>query len=350
MSDAPFSFTIAEVADAGRLAVKRITRHRDGSVSKSHYDNVYLWRFEPAECGLLEAMAARLQLLATASRRCLVMGAPIDGLDLTRPHRRLWAESKVATLRAVNRSWIPLDCDDVIVPAGLGRGNRLVDAALYVRECVLPPEFRGVHMIAIPSASTGLQGDGVARLKLFVLLDRAWPLDTMKAWALGAKVCDALPLDSAPIQAGQPIYTGRPIFIGMTDPVPVHCRAVVLPGSADTVSLVIDRYAAKATKIHARVKFAATACRGNWKQLLALTVGSESGYFEPLTRGIGAAVRTGASPSEIEGFVIALMRLRADPARIQQYNAAWISRSIQSFRRRDAAARAAMLAEFPQEA
>jgi hypothetical protein len=306
MSGARFSFTIAEVADVGRLAVKRITRRRDGSISKSHYDDVYLWRFESGECGSLAAMAARLQLLATASRRCLVMGAPIDGLDLSRPQRRLWADPKIATLRALDRSWMPLDCDDGIVPAGYDGGDRLVDAALFVRECVLPPEFRGVRMIAIPSASTGLQGDGVARLKLFVLLDRLWPLGTMKAWALGAKVCDALPLDSAPIQAGQPIYTGRPIFIGMADPVPAHCRAIILPGESNTVSLVVDRYAAKATEIRARMKFAAVACSGKWRQLLALTLGGETGFFEPLTRGIGAAVRAGASPCvhgppELEG-------------------------------------------------
>ena len=100
-------------------------------------------------------------------------------------------------MRAVDRRWLVLDCDDVIVPAGLGRAERLVDAALYVREHVLPPEFRDVRMIAIPSASTGLQGDAVARLKLFVALDRAWPLETLKAWVMGARVCDALPLDPA---------------------------------------------------------------------------------------------------------------------------------------------------------
>jgi hypothetical protein len=168
----------------------------------------------------------------------------------------------------------------------------------------------------------------------------------LKAWALGAKTCDALALDSAPIQAGQPIYVARPIFTGMADPVPAALRAIILPGSADTVSLVVDRYAAKAVEIHARLKFAAVACDGNWRQLLALTLGGDTGFFEPLTRGIGAAVRVGASPSEIEGFVVALLKQRADPARIRQYDAAWISRSVLSFRRRDAAA----FTEFPEEA
>ena len=173
MTAARFAFTIAEVADEGLIAAKRIGRNPDGSLWKSHYDHATWWRFALAECASIEAMAARLRSLATQPRRCIVMGAPVAGLDLTAAHRRWWADPKDATLRAVERRWIVLDCDDVIVPAGLGRGDRLVDAALYVRDRLLPPEFRDVRMIAIPSASTGLQGDAVARLKLFVPLDRA---------------------------------------------------------------------------------------------------------------------------------------------------------------------------------
>ena len=204
-------------------------------------------------------------------------------------------------------------------------------------------------MIAIPSASTGLQGDAVARLKLFVVLDRAWPLETLKDWVMGARVCDALPLDPAVVQAGQPVYTARPVFIGMDDPVPASCRVVILPGSADTVSLVVDRYAAKAISIRAQVRGAATVCGRNWKQLLALTVGGETGFFEPLSRGIGAAARAGASAAEIEGFVAALLAQRADPGRRRQYGPAWVRRSLLSFRRRDDAARAAALNNFSKE-
>ena len=272
----PFSFTVAEVADEGLIAAKRIGRNPDGSIWKSHYDHATWWRFEPADCGSIEAMAARLWSLAAQPSKCVVIGAPVVGLDLRAVHRRRWADPKDATLRALDLRWLPLDIDDATVPAGLERADRLLEAALYVRDHLAPPEFRGVRMIAIPSASTGLQGDAIARLKLFVILDRAWPLATLKAWAWAVKVCDGLPLDSAVIQAGQPIYTARPVFIGMDDPVLSHCRAVILPGSADAVALVADRYAAKATRIGAQVRGAASACRGDWKKLLALTVGGET--------------------------------------------------------------------------
>ena len=90
-------------------------------------------------------------------------------------------------------------------------------------------------------------------------------------------------------------------------------------------------------------------CGRNWKQLLALTVGGDTGFFEPLSRGIGAAVRAGANATEIEGFVAALLAQRADPGRRRQYGPAWVRRSIRSFRRRDDAARAAALDNFSTE-
>jgi hypothetical protein len=346
----PFAFTIAEVAEEGLLAAKRIGLNPDGTQWVSHYDHATWWRFALAECASIEAMEARLSPLAAQPRKCVLMGAPVAGLDLTTVHRRRWADPKDATLRAVERRWIVLDCDDVIVPARLGRAERLADAALHIRDRLLPAEFRDVRLIAIPSASTGRQGDAVARLKLFVTLDRAWPLETLKAWVMGARVCDALPLDPAVVQAGQPVYTARPVFMnGMNDPVPAHCRTIILPGSADTVSLVVDRYAAKAITIRAQVHGAATVCGRNWKQLLALTVGGDTGFFEPLSRGIGSAVRAGASAIEIEGFVAALLTQRADPGRRRQYGPAWVGRSIRNFHRRDAAARAASLDDFRKE-
>jgi hypothetical protein len=347
-----FAYTVAEVADKDLIAAKRIGRNPDGSLWKSHYDHPLFWRFTPATDASHEAMEARLRSLAAQPPKCIVMGAPVAELDLSKPHRRWSAESHdhAATLGAVARSWLPLDIDDASVPKGLGRADRLADAALHVRDHLLPPEFRGVRMVAVPSASTGLQGETFARLRLFAALDTAYSLATLKNWGMGAKVCEALPLDPSVIQAGQPIYTSRPVFVGMSDPVPVSVRALILPGDADTVSLAVGRYAPKAAEIRARVKSAAISCGRNWRRLLALSVGGETGFFEPLTRGLASAVRAGARPEEIEGFVSALLAQRADPARRRQYGPTWVRRTIRSFQARDEAARRALAASFPNGA
>jgi hypothetical protein len=161
----------------------------------------------------------------------------------------------------------------------------------------------------------------------------------MKNWARGAAATLELPIDSAPIQAGQPIYTARPIFEGMDDPVPRALHAQVLDGDRDVVALVVDQFALKVTASEAKID---RAIRGrDWRALLDATVGDDEHFFVPLTRGIGVAVRAGANPDEIEATVATLLALHADPGRQAQYSRPWVTRTIESFRLRDDATRAA---------
>ena len=60
-----------------------------------------------------------------------------------------------------------------------------------------------------------------------------------------------------------------------------------------------------------------------------------NGFFEPLTQALGLAART-AAMSDIVGFVGGLLAERADPGRQLQYNAAWVRRTVERFRRMDA--------------
>jgi hypothetical protein len=336
MAKPAFAFTICKTAEPGKIAVKRITPTRT-----IQYDKVSWWRFEPAIENSLEAMAERLRALALKPRRMIVMGAPLPSLDLSRPHRRLWAERRTATLDAPVRSWLPIDLDNVVVPKGLGRAERLTEAALFVRDRLLPDEFHGARMIVVPSASTGRKGDCTARLRLFVALASPHSLWAMKNWAKGAAATLELPIDSAPIQAGQPVYTGRPIFEGVDDPVPRALHAQVLDGDRDIVALVVDQFALKLAASEAKIDRVIRGCGRNWRALLDATVGDDEHFFVPLTRGIGVAVRAGAHPDEIEATVATLLALRADPGRRAQYGQPWVKRTIESFRLRDDATRAA---------
>ena len=166
----------------------------------------------------------------------------------------------MATLAAPPRWWLPIDLDDVVVPKGLGSAERLTEAALFVRDHLLPDEFYGARMIVVPSASTGRKGDCTARLRLFALLASPHSLRAMKNWAKGAAATLGLPIDSAPIQAGQPIYTGRPIFEGVEDPVPRALYAQVLDGDHDTVALVVDQFALKLAASEAKIDRVIRGC------------------------------------------------------------------------------------------
>ena len=206
-------------------------------------------------------------------------------------------------------------------------------------------------MIAVPSASTGRRGDNIARLRLFAALDRPHPIRMMKDWTKGAASTLDLPIDSAIIQTGQPIYTGRPVFVrsvrtvegqdrreGVEDPVPRALHAVILPGDRDTVALVIDRFAPKLAAIEAKVNHVARACGSNWRAFLDAAVGDDEGFFIPLTRGIGVAVRAGAHTDEIEATVTTILALarRSRPAgALRSVLGREHDRKLSSSRRRD---------------
>ena len=179
MSDWAFSFTSATVAEPGLAATKRIVRLSDGRLEKSDYDRVALWRFQPMAATSVAVMAEVLRDLAGRADQMIVMGRPRPGLLLDRPQLRRWAaaDPSMNTLEAVDRQWLPIDIDDVAVPPPLGRGDRLDDAARYVRDTVLPPEFHGIAAAATATSSSGLRGDTLARLRLFFELNRPLSLD-----------------------------------------------------------------------------------------------------------------------------------------------------------------------------
>ena len=85
----------------------------------------------------------------------------------------------------------------------------------------------------------------------------------------------------------------------------------------------------------------AHSCGSDWRALLNATVGADEGFFVPLTRAIGIAVRAGASPDEIEATASTIIAMRADPDRRKHYGRSWVLRTIASFQRRDDATRAA---------
>jgi hypothetical protein len=335
-----YAFTVCTVADLGKSAVKTITRGADGSLPKKDYDLVVRWKFSPTAVESHEAMAAQLRGLALDRRKMVVMGEPVADLDLGKPHRRRWADRAPATLRATARGWITLDLDDVVVPPGMGKPERLIDAAVHVRDKLLPIEFVETQMIVTPTSQSGLRGNDVARMRLWFALDRAIPLAELKRWATGLRKVHDLPVDPSVIQAGQPIYTGRPVFVGMADPISPDIHAVVVPGfCAATVALVVSAFDVPAAGIDRAVTHVARATGGDWRRLLEATLGA-NGFFEPLTQALGLAARKTDSIGDIAAFVAALLTERADPARRLQYNAAWVRSTVERFRRADAQSQA----------
>jgi hypothetical protein len=338
-----FEFTVCRSAQPGLFATK--TLYPPPRAAKQ-YDLIEWWLFCPTAVGF-EDMADLLRRLMVRPDCMIVRGEPVaaPGPDgWTREQSRRWVSAPI-TLRPVPRRWVGLDLDDAAVAAPLGDGDSLGEAALDVREYLLPPEFRDVRMIACATSSTGIKGPTVARLRLFALLDGPVEDAVLKRWAKGVRAATDLPLDDAVFQPGQPIYTSRPIFSGRDDPVPEDQRVIVLDGRQDAVTLQADRYAGEVRRIEVRVRSAIGSARGDWRKALDQMIGVDGCFFEPLSRGLGLAARAGADEADVTGHVAALLGERADKGRQRQYDGEWVSRTLKRFRNADARAAAQLAAD-----
>jgi hypothetical protein len=336
-----FPLTVLQTAP-GLNASKTITRDANGSLSKKQYGSGYLFRFRPQAPNNLEEMATLLERLALARDCFVVRGAPIEGLDLEKWHKRRYKHVEGDNaLRAVARSWGNLDIDDVAIPEPLGLAENVRKAALYVRDKLLPEEFCGARCVLTPTSSTGLAGAGLARFRLWFQFDRVVEDEKLRRWALGCKAATNIPLDHSVFNPAQPCYTARPLFIGMTDPVNPGDYALILPGDKISVAIDVERFTPRYEAIKTKVEAAAVLHRGNWRKLALATVGGPEGFFEPLTRAIGTAVRVGAPSSDIHDFLNKLVSNRADTARRNQYGFVWREAAIARFRKFDVAADAA---------
>ena len=311
-----YEFTLLQVAEVGATAAKSATRGADDAISWKPYDNVTRWWMRPSTATDNEAMSRKLRLFSSRPELMIVAGAPIAGLDLSRPQLRRSNNPDASTNTLTNelRSWMALDFDDVTVPEPMGDANQLPQAAEFIRDNLLPPEFRGKEIIVTATSSTGLKGLGVARMRLFCLIDHEHELERLRQWAKAAQI-SGVSVDPAVLLPAQPIYTARPVFKNMDDPVPPQFHAFVLPGPfGDLVPLVVDRYDVQATVVVHRLRQVELDCGGDWRKLLERTLGGPEGFHEPLKRGIGLAARSTAAEREVAGFVTALLASRADRA------------------------------------
>ena len=341
-SDAPsFDFTVAEATGQDRKTRRLFTATKVISPGGGRdYDNVYKWFFRPVSGYTLDKMAEGLRRVSTDSRTMIVRGALTEEVlaNLGQSYRRLKndATDDKATLIDVARSWWVLDIDGAIVPDTLGNGDQLEKAAYYVRDELLPEEFKGARMIACATSSTGWKGPTIARLRLFGLADRLISNDDFKRWADSVRNATDVPIDSSLYQPQQPIYTARPIFEGgLVDPVPKDQRVVVLGGDRDIVKIKLNRYAKEYKAAVKEIDAAQVRHGEDWRALLLATLGQNNSFYDPLIRALGVAARSDDSVKDICAFVASLMQEKADPDRRRKYAPKWVEAAVVGFRKHD---------------
>jgi hypothetical protein len=305
---------------------------------------VLWWYFTPKSLPTLEAFADALRWLADQPRIMIGRGQVKPGLDGVRARRRCNdPDATTNSFLVAPRAWLALDFDGVVVPAGIGVGDRVADAGAYARS-LLPPEFRDVRAIVSVTSSTGLpknlgtgpNGEDLARLRLFYLIDRPVEDEDLRDWAKGFRYETGVDLDPVTFGTVQPVYTARPFFVDLDDPVPVDRRVAILDGASDRAAIELDHYC-KVTKVRQFQQRQARRRSGyNWRQTLDIELGDIDSYHEVIWRGLGMAIQAGVPEQEMIEYALAAVRKKADYARVLHYDYRYMVQRIKAFRKREA--------------
>jgi hypothetical protein len=227
---ASYSVTILETVPWPQgglpLLTKTITRGTDGEPGVVDYDHTKWFKFHLRECADIEALLALLKALERQPHCAIVRGAPVVGLDLTQPQRRLLAahaDGTPSTLRDVERDLIGFDVDGAREIEGIDwrtHPREALDAA-WKRD--RPDWCRDVDFVAYFSSGQGFKPG--LRYRVFLLLAR--PLTSasakmaIKAENQRRKGSGRARFDDSLYSAATLHYTAAPVFRGgPADPLP----------------------------------------------------------------------------------------------------------------------------------
>jgi hypothetical protein len=233
-------FQFSYLTSRYHLATKII--YADGK--ETPYDHALNFQFQYGNANTLEELASDLVWLAPKKKTFIIRGKLKPGLAPGGWHRRLIypKDKDPATIESTPLQWIVLDFDGTQVPHGLGAPDKLAEAAMYVRDKMMPPYFRGIRCVASVSASTGRRGPTTFRGRMFFGLTRCHAHEALLMWSEQfSRDHLELKLDPSVMRAAQPIYTARPEFRGCTDPVPEWGRVRIIDGYQDQLRLDIPR-------------------------------------------------------------------------------------------------------------
>jgi hypothetical protein len=232
----------------GLLATKTITREGsvfdekpDGvddekpyNVKEKPYDNAKYFTFTRWEYANWGGFAAALRRAARDRHSFLIRGELAPGISYNSKVRRISKEGDPElTIVGPPRWWGVFDVDGAPVPRGL----TFPAALLHYRDTMMPPELRGVRMVATATSNTNWPPTKL-RARIYFLFAR--PTENSELIQYTRTLAERLPrlaLDHRIGEPGRAIYTARPIFVRCQDWVPESEWVVVLDGERGHVDL-----------------------------------------------------------------------------------------------------------------
>lgn len=240
----PETLTVLQVAK-GRTAQKTFSREpTSGAACKAaDYDAGHSFFFEIHTCPDLSAFAHLLRRLERSPAQFVIRGRPVvehiapralpDGrAGFVGGRRLVRIHGAKGTVEDAPRRLFCVDVDDGRFPAGMSCTASPCEAAAWVRDTLLPPEFKGTACVFQFSSSAALTAEPEA-IKLHLWFWCAHPLscDDLRGWARwwndsqGRRV-----VDPALYNPVQPHYTAAPrLEGGLRDPFGAQ-RSGLLPG------------------------------------------------------------------------------------------------------------------------
>ena len=293
----------------------------------------------------LPELAELLKSAAISGHEFYVRGAPGDrgkrGLSIKRRFKD--PDSAETGLVAQDTRLLALDTDGVPAP-GLGGAESIAAAGVFIRDNVLPPEFRGASMVVSCSSKTGLCGKDIFRGRLWFITSEPHADETIREWAKGFRASTNIELDSALYNAAQPHYLARPKIEGGVDPISPENFATCIDGF-EAVALNTARYVATTQALDICTTAIKASSGSDWRRLALQTVGGANGYREPIMSVIGVAVRCGADASTVVDFLLKLqIKLGVDG----RYKSAWLRQAFTEFEARSAREEARAEAAFAE--
>jgi hypothetical protein len=233
MGEAPSIIVIWARTTGGLLATKIIIREGNLYVEKP-YDNAKYFTFTRREYTNWGGFAAALRIAARDRHSFLIRGELAPGLSYNSKARRISKEGDPErTIVGPPRWWGVFDVDGAPVPRGLS-----FPAALeHYRDTMLPPELRGVRMVATATSNTNWPPTKL-RARLFFLFTR--PTENSELIEYTRTLVERQPrlaLDHRIGEPGRAIYTARPTFVRCSDWVPESDWVVVLDGERGCLDL-----------------------------------------------------------------------------------------------------------------
>lgn len=225
-----------------RIGAKTFRKDTGGRVSVIPYSAGYLFLSFTQPVGSLEDLSDVLDELEKEPWTFVIRGEHVvphvPGITLLRKTGAGEGSDFTGNFitPSVGRSWVLVDIDKLILPAGLTLLPRNLAKVVRWVAGLLPAELQDVSFHWQLSSSAGVFSREQVSIHLWFWLTSPVPNSDLKAWANAVNTrSNPLQIDTALFQHVQAHYTARPSFEGLSDPFPKRSGLLRLARDAATI-------------------------------------------------------------------------------------------------------------------